>query len=418
MTAPLRTGFDAVIVGAGPAGSAAAILLARAGWALALVERQPFPRRKVCGDIVAAAHLPLLRVLGVGDAFQQHAGPELHRATLWIGQAAIQAEWPPAGLPSGEGGVSWGRALGRDTLDGLLLDQARAAGATVFQPWSVQSLAGKPGAWQCELRAPQVPDALLLRAALVIDAHGGWEHLPSPGARRRIARQGADLYGFKACFRQASLPAGAITLLALEGGYGSMVLADDGSVTLSCCLRRDRLDAVRATAPALRAGDALEAWLRRECAGVRRALRGAERDGTWLMSGPLDPGVHLHAEDGIFRIGNAAGEAHPILGEGIGMALQSAALLGTVLLGRPGAVAVPPAKVQAQLQRRYVAAWRLALMPRLRLAATFAHLAMRPRLATAAMKLLQLWPGPFRRGARWGGKVQRAPTLDAPRKNA
>ena len=45
----MRTGFDALIIGAGPAGSSAAILLARAGWSVALIEKQRFPRRKVCG---------------------------------------------------------------------------------------------------------------------------------------------------------------------------------------------------------------------------------------------------------------------------------------------------------------------------------------------------------------------------------
>jgi hypothetical protein len=49
--------FDAVVVGAGPAGSAAAILLARAGWSVALVERQRFPRRKVCGECIAGESL-------------------------------------------------------------------------------------------------------------------------------------------------------------------------------------------------------------------------------------------------------------------------------------------------------------------------------------------------------------------------
>ena len=58
--------FDVVIVGAGPAGSAAAILLARAGWSVALVERQRFPRRKVCGECIAASNLALLDALGVG----------------------------------------------------------------------------------------------------------------------------------------------------------------------------------------------------------------------------------------------------------------------------------------------------------------------------------------------------------------
>ena len=49
---PMR---DAVIVGAGPAGSAAAFLLARAGWSVALIEKEVFPRRKVCGECVRRA---------------------------------------------------------------------------------------------------------------------------------------------------------------------------------------------------------------------------------------------------------------------------------------------------------------------------------------------------------------------------
>ena len=71
--------FDVAIVGAGPAGSAAAILLARAGWSVALVERQRFPRRKVCGECIAASNLALLDALGVGAEVERLAGAELRR---------------------------------------------------------------------------------------------------------------------------------------------------------------------------------------------------------------------------------------------------------------------------------------------------------------------------------------------------
>lgn len=402
MTAAARTTFDAVIVGAGLAGSAAAIQLARAGWAVALIERQRFPRRKVCGECMAASNLPLLQVLGVGDAFHARAGPELRRVTLLQGERAVTADLPAAD----DDRHAWGRALGRETLDGLLLDEARAAGATVFQPWAVQAILGMAGAWHCELRALESAALLRLRATVVIDAHGSWEALPTDRAKRRHARSAADLFAFKANFTGSSLPEGAISVLALDGGYGGMVVADDGTSAVACCIRRDRLSALRVAAPGLRAGDAVEAWLQRECGEVQRALQGAVRDGPWLTSGPLDPGVHLEADDGIFRIGNAAGEAHPILGEGMSMALQSAALLVSVLLGRSGVGAVPGATVQAGLQRRYAAAWRKAFVPRLRLAAVFAHLAMRPRSARAMMKLAGIWPGLLTRGARWGGKVR------------
>jgi menaquinone-9 beta-reductase len=410
MTAATRTTFDAVIIGAGPAGSTAAIQLARGGWAVALIERQRFPRRKVCGECIAASNLPLLQVLGVGDAIHVRAGPELRRVTLLHGDRAVTADLPPADHER----HAWGRALGRETLDGLLLDQARAAGATVFQPWAVQAIRGKAGAWHCDLRAIEPAALLQLRATLVIDAHGSWEDLPTDRPKRRLARSARDLFAFKADFMGSSLPEGAISVVALNGGYGGMVVADGGTTTVACCIRRDRLSALRVAAPGLRAGDAIEAWLQRECGGVQRALQGAVRDGHWLTSGPLDPGVHLESDDGIFRIGNAAGEAHPILGEGMSMALQSAALLGSVLLGRSGAAAVPDGAVHAELQRGYADAWRKAFAPRLRLAAVFAHLAMQPRSAEALMKLVRVWPGLLTRGARWGGKVRFAEATGMP----
>jgi flavin-dependent dehydrogenase len=398
------TTFDAVVVGAGLAGSTVAIQLARAGWSVALIERQRFPRRKVCGECVAASNLPLLQALGVGDAFNARAGPPLRQVTLLHGDSAVTADLPTAEHDR----FPWGRALGRETLDDLLLEQARAAGAEVFQPWAAKSILGKAGAWHCEVRAVESAALLRLRATVVIDAHGSWEDLPSDRPRRRLARSAADLFAFKANFVASALPEGAISVLALDGGYGGMVVADGGMTTLACCIRRDRLSALRGAAPGLRVGDAVEAWLQRECAGVRHALHGALRDGPWMTSGPLDPGARLDAGDEIFRVGNAAGEAHPILGEGMSMALQSAALLCSHLLGHESAAAVPDGVLQAEIQRRYAAAWRKEFATRLRLAAAFAHLAMRPRGAAALMKLVQAWPGLLTRGARWGGKVRLA----------
>ena len=405
----MPTRFDAVVLGAGPAGSTVAIQLARAGWSVALVERQRFPRRKVCGECIAASNLPWLERLGIADAFDALAGADLRQVTLMRGDSTVTAELPSAEHPR----YAWGRALGRESLDSLLLEQARAAGAVVFQPATVQAILGTAGAWHCEIRLPASATLLRLRATLVVDAHGSWEDLPSDRPGRRLRRRAADLFAFKANYSGSMLPAGRINVLALDGGYGGMVVAERGTMTLACCIRRDRLSELRGGAPGLSASDAVEAWLQRECAGVRQALLGAHRDGPWLSSGPLDPGVRLDAEVGRFKVGNAAGEAHPILGEGMSMALQSAGLLCSHLLGHGGPAAVPGAAAQAELQRAYAAAWRRQFAPRLRLAAVFAHLAMRPRGAALLMRLLRQWPGLLTQGARWGGKVRTPEWLEA-----
>jgi 2-polyprenyl-6-methoxyphenol hydroxylase-like FAD-dependent oxidoreductase len=407
MTPRARTAFDVLIMGAGPAGSATAIALARAGWAVAMVERQRFPRRKVCGECIAASNLPLLQALGLGEALHTLAGPPLQRVTLLHGGQAVTAPLPAARHDQ----WAWGRALGRETLDGLLLDRAREAGAMVFQPWAVQAITGQAGGWHCALRATESAALLQLRASLVVDAHGSWQDLPSDRGQRQLQRAASDLFAFKANFTAAALPEGAISVLALDGGYGGMVVADGGITTLACCIRRDRLNALRCAAPGQRAGDAVQAWLQQACGGVQHALQGAQRDGPWLSSGPLNPGRRVTATDAFFKVGNAAGEAHPILGEGMSMALQSATLLCALLRGPGHDGAVPTPAAQAALQRRCALAWQKQFAARMRLAAVFAHLAMRPRGALALMRLVQAWPGLLTQGARWGGKVRLTPNV-------
>ena len=114
-----------------------------------------------------------------------------------------------------------------------------------------------------------------------------------------------------------------------------MVVADHGRTTVACCIRRDALQRCRTMAAVRSAGDATEVYLRRTCPGVAAALEDAQRDGGWLSVGPILPGIRIGDPGIALRVGNAAGEAHPLVGEGIGMAMRSASLL----LQSPGAAA-------------------------------------------------------------------------------
>ena len=137
------------------------------------------------------------------------------------------------------------------------------------------------------------------------------------------------------------------------------------------------------------------------------ALTSATRSGPWLSSGPLAPGIRLQASDTILRIGNAAGEAHPIIGEGMSMALQSACMLCTLLMA-----ADRRGDWQAPVARSYAQQWRRQFAPRMRLAATFAHLAMRPITAAPLFALARAWPGLLTLGARRSGKLTSAARID------
>jgi len=121
----------------------------------------------------------------------------------------------------------------------------------------------------------------------------------------------------------------------------------------------------------------------------------------------------VDAGDGLFHIGNVAGEAHPIIGEGMSMALQSSWILCTHLLAAERREELSAETWQREAGRRYATQWRLEFEPRLRLAASFAQVAMRPLLAAPLMALARVWPGMLTLGARWGGKVRCAAELTA-----
>lgn len=393
--------YDIIIMGAGPAGSTAAILLARAGWSVALVEKQAFPRRKVCGECIAASNLPLLDALGLGARFDACAGPELRRVAFMQGKDTIVANLPAFDHAK----YTWGRALGRETLDTLLLAQAQAAGAAILQPWSVRSLSGSAGDFSCMVRAVDSHQTAILRAPLVVAAQGSWEN--SPWTRDRLRKlQPSDLLAFKANFSGAALDASLLPVISFDGGYGGMVIADQGLLTIAFCIRADRLESVRRAAPGLSAGGAVGDMLKRECAGVAVALQDARREGPWLAAGPIHPGIHFNSNDAVFRIGNAAGEAHPIIGEGMSMAMQSAWILcgHLVRAGAPRGTHASAA-TQRQIRALYTAEWRQSFARRLRLAAVFAHAAMYPSIFLPPLSLLRHFAPLLKYAAQLSGKV-------------
>src|SRR5687767_14398181 len=83
--------FDAVVVGAGPGGSAAARLLAQAGWKVALVEKSEFPRRKVCGEFISATSMSVLEACGIAEEFLATAGPPVTRVGLYAGGTMLSS---------------------------------------------------------------------------------------------------------------------------------------------------------------------------------------------------------------------------------------------------------------------------------------------------------------------------------------
>ncbi|MBI2946227.1 MAG: NAD(P)/FAD-dependent oxidoreductase [Verrucomicrobia bacterium] len=392
--------YDALIIGGGPAGATSAALLANAGWSVALLEKARFPRQKVCGEFVSSTNERLFRQLGIADSFRELAGPAIRRVGLFARDTIVTADVPTRGRRHD----CLGRALGRDRFDAVLLERARSAGATVLQPWSAVALHSDVGGFACQAVCQDQRRTQTLRARIVIAAHGSWEQgrLPTQSTNWRL--RDTDLLGFKARFRNSGLPPDLMPLLAFPGGYGGLVHSDSGRISLSCCVRRDQLAQLRPAARGASAGQCLLEHIQQSCLGAREALAGATQDGLWLSVGPIQPGIRFRNSRGVFLVGNAAGEAHPVIAEGISMALQSAGLLCERLIAQRAEVL--SGKAVERVGSDYAAAWRRSFARRIRTAAVIAHWAMTPAAVICLLPWLRLIPGVLPMGVTLSGKTE------------
>ena len=372
--------WDALVVGGGPSGSTAATLLARRGLRVALVEKAAFPRRKVCGEYISATTWPVLEELGVAGSLAARAGPAVHRVGLFARDVSVDAPMPASGELQ-----PWGRAIGRDVLDSTLIAAAAQAGVRVIQPATVESLLREGGEFVAQVSSPE--ETQTLRAKTVIAAHGSWERGP---LTPRVPPRASDLLGFKARFSDARLPEGLMPLVLFPGGYGGLVRTDGNEVSFSCCMRRDALAACRAQWGG-GAGEAVLAHAMAHCRALRETLEASRREGAWLSAGPVRPGIRDVAREGLFRVGNAAGEAHPLVAEGISMAIQSAWLL---------------ARSWERGAADYERAWHATFASRIRASCVFAALTVPPARSRASVALLERVPAVLTLGARWSGKAR------------
>jgi flavin-dependent dehydrogenase len=385
--------FDAIVIGGGPAGSTAALSLLRKGWSVAIVEKASFPRRKVCGEFMSATSTAVIDSIGLGDTWRARAGPEVRRLALFSGATVVDAP-----MPVGSSG-GFGRALGRDVLDALMIDLARKQGAAIFQPG--RALAVAPDGDQSSVRIAIGDTETTLVAPVIIAAHGSWEQGPLRTHLEKINRPG-DFLGFKAYFRHARLPSDLMPLLFFPGGYGGIVWADDGRLSVSCCIRRDALARARQVHAESSASEAVHRHIMATCLGVRQVIGKAEREGPWLAAGPIRPGIRAAYASDVFRVGNVAGESHPIIAEGISMAIQSGWLLADELLR----VDARDPSGRARAGRFYGSAWRSQFAMRIHVATALAAVAVRPGTARLAGLLVKVAPAILTVGASLSGKTK------------
>jgi len=287
----MREETDVLICGGGPAGAAAAIVAARKGLRVVVIERAEFPRHKVCGDCLNPDCWEVLEVLGVADGVRRLRQGVL-RAVRMVSPGGREVV---VGLPEGAE-----VAVRREDLDELLLRAAAAAGAKVYCGEAMTRLAKVEGGWE----AGTAERAWRSRVFIAADGRNSTSCRLlrlSPASRRdRVAVQ---------C--HAPMAAGHEERVSLEiYGDGYAGIAPVGEGEMNVC-------AVAA------AGD-LE--------GLRRRLMerlGIPEGVEWHRMAPLERAdLAASPRAGLFLTGDVARVVEPFTGEGIYYALKSGMLAG------------------------------------------------------------------------------------------
>jgi geranylgeranyl reductase family protein len=348
----LPTHAQVLVVGAGPAGSAAAITLARQGWQVVLADQHAFPRDKVCGDgLIPDAH-NALRKLGVLDEVMAIAQPATHVGCIGPRGGRIDVPGALAVMP-------------RRELDLILCRAAAKAGARMHAPARFVGVIEEAGRvvgarlQSGETTRELCVDWVVLASGAVPQA------LMAAGMSERQTPSGVALRGYV----KNDAMVGRIDKLevvwhrALSPGYGWIFPCRDGVFNIGVGLA-DSHGEERGGKLAKREFNLRHVFDKFE--QVYAPARDLLKDGQWLGAAKGAPlrctleGARF-SRPGLVVAGEAAGSTYSFTGEGIGKALETGILAGEALTAGRSA-----GQTDAQVRAAYEAAIA-ALKPRFKL---------------------------------------------------
>jgi menaquinone-9 beta-reductase len=347
---------DVLVVGAGPAGTGVATLLARAGVSVAVVDRAAFPRDKACSEYMSPEAVRLLDRLGVLSTIEA-AGAAAPRGTTVTGArgARLHGVFERAGHPPFR---PQGLSVSRRLLDNELLGVARRAGASVLERTAVEELLYDRGCVAGALVRDATGGRWAIRARLTVGADG----LRSIVARRlgRRSHGGLRRLAFVAHMSGVEETGSYAELHVQRSGYVGInpISPEHTNVALVVTAR----EAARASG---RVGEFFAEKLAQFPQVSTRVSR-ATIVRPILATGPFAAWSGRVTAAGAALVGDAADFFDPFTGEGIYSALRGAELLaGTVIeaLALPGPVTADRLRRYPRHRRRaFAGKWLIERM--------------------------------------------------------
>jgi geranylgeranyl reductase family protein len=312
--------FDALVVGAGPAGSVCALVLARHGARVALVDKSTFPRDKACGDLIGPRGVQLLQDLAIEF-------PDATRVAdmIVVGPTGHQVRLPAV---PGRSYPGHGIVVQRSRFDATLQQAAIAAGAEFYD-----SRAEEPIRIDNRLDGFVLSSSTRLRADAIVGADGATSRVAEVAG---LVEPAQLLWGFAVrTYRDEAVDLPHIMFWTPTPGhafpgYGWVFPAGDGRVNvgLGVGVLADRTAGRRATRDL---HDFLAHSSRVGVLNGRAPKRSLEQPlGAWLKMGLVGT---TPARDRVLLVGDAAGLVNPLQGEGIAQAMDSGRAAALAILG-------------------------------------------------------------------------------------
>jgi flavin-dependent dehydrogenase len=350
--------FDVIIAGAGPAGSSAAIHLARSGLQVLLVEQKKFPRPKLCGEFISPECERHFQKLGVADAMNTSA-PSLISETVFYSRRGQHVT-----VPSSWFGGSAALGLSRAVMDDVLLRRAQACGvsvlegATINEPIldqdTVLGVKAKADGQEREYYAP-----------ITIDATGRARILIRKLSQRKA--QNTQI-AFKVHLRNTRVAPNACEIYFYPDGYGGLNSIEGGLSNLCFIISAERVK---------RHHSDPETVMREMVMRNRRAaytLERAEAESEWLSASWERFGCqHPSPAKGLLAIGDSAAFIDPFTGSGMLMAFESGELAAEVISHHKDNLEAVETAYAADYSRKFDS--------RLRICGLLRRAAFKPRLA-------------------------------------
>lgn len=284
------TTFDVAVIGAGPAGSAAAITAARSGLNVLLLDKGTFPRPRVCGEFVSSEAANLLRSLLAPSHRLLQTSLAIDRGQLFLGSSPVSFSIQPSA-----------RSIPRLQLDHSLWQAAQTAGAHTHDNLTVKLVRGE-GPFEI-LTTDETFDA-----KIVVNASGRWSELSAP-----VGDRSPKSIGLKAHFtEQRALGSPTVDLYFFRTGYCGVQPVGEGVLNVCAMVSPEYATTLPEVFP------------------LHTTLY--QRSGGWspvsevVSTSPLFHVPPVPVRDGLLQVGDAAGFIDPFLGDGISLALHSGVL--------------------------------------------------------------------------------------------